>query len=61
MKKISRSIPHNESARRRTLRLSKEAIRMLRADDLAAVNGGDCTTTSYTTDKQPQGTTSSGC
>lgn len=62
MKKISRSITHAESVRRRRLRLSKEAIRTLRAEDLVAVNGrADCNTTSFTTEKQTNGTVTSKC
>ena len=60
MKKASRSITHPESARRRVLRLSKEAIRTLLPEDLARAAGGDtvCNTTSYTTENpQTQGTT----
>jgi hypothetical protein len=35
------------------LQLSREAIRTLRAGDLAAVNGGSgCVTTSWTSDKK---------
>lgn len=62
MKKASRNITHAESVRPRRLRLSKEAIRTLRIDDLSAVIGGaGCETTSYTTEKQKQGATSRGC
>lgn len=51
MKKTSRRITHAESSTRRRLRLSKEAIRMLQADDLSRVNGNfGCDTTSWTTD-----------
>jgi hypothetical protein len=51
MKKISRPVAHTEYRRQRKLRLTKEAIRILKADGLAAVNGG-CTTTSYTTERR---------
>jgi len=63
MKKTSRNITHAESVRPRRLRLSKEAIRMLRVGDLSAVlgGGGACETTSWTTEKQNQGTTTRGC
>ena len=50
MKKISRHITYAESNKRRTLRLTKEAIRTLKAGDLAAVNSG-CLTTTWTTQK----------
>jgi hypothetical protein len=60
MKKISRTMTHAESTRRRRLQLSKEAIRTLRADDLAAVNGqAACNTTSFTTEKKTDGTVTS--
>ena len=56
MKKTSRTITHAESSRRRTLRLSKEAIRTLQPGDLAVVAGaGACDTTSYTSEKQTNG------
>ncbi len=55
MKKTSRSITHAESKTRRRLRLSREAIRTLQADDLSRVNAG-CDTTSWTTDRRTQGT-----
>jgi hypothetical protein len=62
MKKTSRNITHAESVGPRRLRLSKEAIRVLRIDDLSAViGGGGCETTSYTTEKQKQGATNDGC
>lgn len=50
MKKTSRSITHVKSSRR-TLRLAKEAIRVLRPADLAAVAAG-CDTTSFATERQ---------
>lgn len=62
MKKISRNITHAESAKRRRLQLSKEAIRILRAEDLVAVNGrADCVTTSFTTEKKTDGTVTTKC
>jgi len=58
MKKLSRPVAHAEYNQQRKLRLTKEAIRILKADSLAAVNGGaDCTTTSYTTEKKQDSTT----
>ncbi len=64
MKKTSRYITHAESNTRRRLRLSKEAIRRLQADDLSRVNGA-CDTTSWTTDNPrtqgTQGTVSNRC
>jgi hypothetical protein len=57
MKKTSRSRTHAESAGRRKLWLSKEAIRMLRVDDLTAANGGaGCDTTSFSTEKHTDST-----
>lgn len=63
MKKTSRRITHAESTRRPRLQLAKEAIRTLRIADLAAVNGAEatCVTTSWTSDKQGQGTVSKLC
>ena len=62
MKKVTHRITHAESIRRPRLQLSREAIRTLRAGDLAAVNGGSgCVTTSWTSDKQRQGATAAGC
>lgn len=41
---------HAELARPRVLRLGRETIRTLRAEDLANAIGGSCDTTSDTTD-----------
>lgn len=51
MKKTSRTITHVKSSERRTLRVAKEAIRILRPTDLVTVAAG-CDTTSYGTEKQ---------
>lgn len=50
MKKTTQGITHVESARRRRLQLSREAIKTLRADELSVVNGG-CDTSSFTTER----------
>ena len=54
MKKISRRSTRAESIKRPRLQLAKEAIRTLRAGDLAAVNAAEatCVTTSWTSDKK---------
>lgn len=57
MKKNTRShVANPEPQRRRTLKLSRETVKVLSSTDLAAAAGGSgCDTTSYTTQTAPNG------
>ena len=62
MKKTIRGITHEESSRRRVLRLSKEAIRTLSSGELMRAAGGSvCDTTSWTTEQHTNGTATLTC
>ena len=53
MKKTTRQQRMNpERARQRKLELSRETVRMLDSDELLRAVGGECVTTSWTTDRR---------
>jgi hypothetical protein len=53
MKKTTRQRKMNpEPARQRKLALSRETVRMLDSDELLRAVGGDCVTTSFTSDRR---------
>lgn len=53
MKKTTRQRKMNpEPARPRKLALSRETVRMLDSDQLLLAVGGDCVTTSWTSDRR---------
>lgn len=53
MKKTTRQRRMNpEPARQRKLELSRETVRTLDSDELLRAVGGECVTTSYTTDRR---------
>ena len=51
-KKIRQRVSSPELARQRKLELSRETVRTLDSDELLRVAGGECVTTSWTTDRR---------